>query len=182
MKPGSFLFWNYHPTGSWLLNFAGEEIKRVVGDPVHAAISPDGVHVYESTVWFKDVKVLWFEVPWPHSGVREHLMADWDYIKELDFTLTPEQSQKSTEWAIDQIEEHRPYNFLELLVMPLVWWTRGFWRWLGRVPFSAGFLGNFCSTFALKCLLAGFSPVPLSDEDFAPPSELASSPMLVAPT
>ncbi len=170
MKNATILLWRYHAGPSWLLNLVGEEICRVTKSPyVHAAIFLGG-KVYESTVWFVN--------GWPHGGVRIHEEADWDEAWEPITDVPPDVVNRMIAYAEEQISEHRPYNVFELLAMSFVWPTRRFWRWLGWIPFTAGFLGKFCSTFTEKVWLAGYSLVPLDDEEMAPPCELAQSPML----
>lgn len=184
MKPGSRLFWTFKKIGN-ILDLVGELIVWRTGrDEVHEAISPDGQIWYEDTVTFEPHKLFGFlTIPWwPHSGPIKHKIADgtpWSYVMEPICDIPAAVQLRMIAYAEKQIQLRRPYNWLELIAMLWIWPLRGFYRVFGRVPFSAAFLGNFCSVFAEKIWLAGWSTVPLSDEDFSPPGEVAQSPMLV---
>jgi hypothetical protein len=78
-------------------------------------------------------------------------------------------------YAEMQIRKKRPYNILELAAMLVIWPTRPIWRALSWAPFTASFVGNFCSTFVEKCWLSGLSLIPLRDTNSTPPSELDKS-------
>ena len=183
MKDGSVLFWKYKPGGDWLFDFADWLIcKTTDSDKVHTAICLGDV-VYESTVWFEQISILGIKINWPHSGVKKLTLQELDSVTSAEYAghkepvtnVPPDAAQLMVRYAELQIKKKRPYNFPELVAMLLIWPTRGIWRALNWAPFTASFLGNFCSTFVEKCWLSGFCLVPLSDTNFTPPSELDSS-------
>jgi len=89
---------------------------------------------------------------WWHSGTR-HLLHGFGYgapvaerVLEPIVPMDNQERRLMREYIGQSMLFDEPYNFLSLVSLAIVYPTRWFWRWIGKVPFSADVLGKVCST------------------------------------
>lgn len=79
------------------------------------------------------------------------------------------------------VVQKRPYNFLKIVVLAIVYPTRKFWQKIGWVPFQNEVFGSVCSVYvdyALKYI--GLDVLPGMNEEYTAPGDFLMSQQLEA--
>jgi hypothetical protein len=140
MKDGAIILWE---GGKDLLSRA---IMYFTKSPyTHTAVHVKG-YTFDVTIWRSG---KWWQLWTWHSGVRK----TWGVLPGAVRVLAPKvplSTIEATELLVrcDMSEEyHFPYNVPKLLVLALVYPTKGFWERIKWIPFSADVLGETCAEY-----------------------------------
>lgn len=160
--------WRYHRLDNKFRDFVARSIVYFTGYPyTHVGLFLNG-KLYDSTLWEEDGKLV--------SGVR--VTVGWPEEKP-DFCMVPVHMEP-TQLTLESIQRvlnlyvnyARPYNFLKLVALALVWPTRWVWRKLGWVPFDHEIYGEVCSGFVDEVIRrAGWDLFPNEHEGYTVPGQ-----------
>jgi len=168
----SIIVWPFRKSDKWYRTLVSNLICFFTNSNyTHVAISHDGF-MYESTVMnSQNGAMKTIGLPSVHRGCL---------FFELKTPLTDEQAKKLKLNLDEMVVQRRPYNFMKIAVLALIYPTRKFWNWLGWVPFQNEVFGYICSVFvdvAFKDI--GIDLFKSAFEEYTAPGDFVSNPMLV---
>jgi hypothetical protein len=169
------LVWEYTPNRRLARDFVSRCIVYFTGMfYTHVAIWVDGV-MYDSSVW-KDKNGKTMHGARAKVGTVEELKATGFDAVLYPEGITRQQVDKVRDWCTATVSEGKPYNFLKLGILALVYPTRWFWNLIRWVSFSAEVFGKVCSTYVDEALYqSGYDVFTDYIEEFTVPGDFIFS-------
>ncbi len=171
MEQPIIILWPFHKSSKWYRTLVSKLICFFTNSNyTHAAIFLNG-HQYESTVMNKQHGTLKTEGMPPASRNCITLRFK-EGLSEKRLALL--------EWSVNQqVVQKRPYNFMKIAALALVYPTRWFWNLINWVPFQNEVYGSVCSVFVDASFKdAGVDLLPGENEEYTAPGDFLKSPLL----
>ena len=171
MKEIMIIVWPYMKSKKWYRTMVSKLICFFTdSNYTHTAIAIDDV-VYESQVM---------------NNTNGAMATNGYPPKErnciyLEFKLAlPTSEIKQIKYNLNRkVVEKRPYNFMKLFSLALLYPTKKLWKAIGWVPFSNEVFGSVCSVFVDKAFKeVGIDLIPNELEEYTIPNNILESSLL----
>lgn len=166
------VLWQYHKSRKWYKTIISKLICFFTNSKyTHVSIYFEG-YTYESTVMNNQNGAL------KTMGLASSDVRSFKYLK-FRIPLNMKQHDNLRIVLNNSIVEAKPYNFLKLFILAIVYPTRKFWNWLGWVPFQAECFGSVCSVYVDQIFKdMGIDLLPNKNEEYTAPGDFIKNKLL----